>query len=59
MAAWETLAKAADAPLFVLLGGSVGPVNTYNSNRLWLQSPESAAAEAVELIHERGEDSEP
>jgi mandelate racemase len=41
-------------PLCVLLGGSVGPVNAYNSNGLWLQSPDSAAAEAVELLDERG-----
>jgi mandelate racemase len=54
MAAWDALAKAADVPLCVLLGGSVGPVNAYNSNGLWLQSPESAAAEAVELLDERG-----
>jgi mandelate racemase len=31
MAAWDALAKAADVPLCVLLGGSVGPVNAYNS----------------------------
>jgi len=54
MAAWDALAKAADVPLCVLLGGSVGPVKAYNSNGLWLQSPESAAAEAVELLDERG-----
>ena len=48
------MAKAADLPLCVLLGGSVGPVKAYNSNGLWLQSPESAAAEAVELLDERG-----
>jgi mandelate racemase len=35
MAAWDALAKAADVPLCVLLGGSVGPVNAYNSNGLW------------------------
>jgi L-alanine-DL-glutamate epimerase-like enolase superfamily enzyme len=38
MAAWDALAKAAGVPLCVLLGGSVGPVNAYNSNGLWLQS---------------------
>jgi mandelate racemase len=54
MAAWDPLAKAADVPLCVLLGGSVGPVKAYNSNGLWLQSPESAAAEALELLDERG-----
>ena len=34
MAAWDALAKAADVPLCVLLGGSVGPVKAYNSNGL-------------------------
>jgi hypothetical protein len=38
---------------------SAGPVNAYNSNGLWLQSPESAAAEALERLDERAEDSEP
>ena len=32
MAAWDALARAADVPLCVLLGGSVGPVPAYNSN---------------------------
>ena len=59
MAAWDALAKAADVPLCVLLGGSVGPVKAYNSNGLWLQSPESAAAEAVELSTRGAEDSGP
>src|SRR6202453_5328344 len=54
MASWDALAKAADVPLCVLLGGSVGPVNAYNSNGLWLQSPESAAAEGGELLGEHG-----
>ena len=39
MAAWDALAKAAGLPLCVLLGGSVGPVKSYNSNGLWLQKP--------------------
>jgi mandelate racemase len=30
MAAWEALAKAADMPLAEYLGGTVGPVPTYN-----------------------------
>ncbi len=54
MAAWDALAKAAGMPLCVLLGGSVGPVKTYNSNGLWLQEPEAVAAEAIELRDEGG-----
>jgi L-alanine-DL-glutamate epimerase-like enolase superfamily enzyme len=54
MAAWDTLAKAADVPLCVLLGGSVGPVPSYNSNGLWLRSPDQVASEAVELRDEGG-----
>jgi mandelate racemase len=54
MAAWDALAKAADMPLCVLLGGSVGPVKSYNSNGLWLREPEAVAAEAVQLRDEGG-----
>jgi mandelate racemase len=54
MAAWDALAKAAGMPLCVLLGGSVGPVKSYNSNGLWLQKPEVVAAEAIELRDEGG-----
>ena len=54
MAAWDALAKAASQPLCVLLGGSVGPVKSYNSNGLWLQQPEAVAAEALELRDEGG-----
>ena len=54
MAAWDAVAKAADVPLCVLLGGSVGPVKAYNSNGLWLQAPADVAAEAVELRDEGG-----
>ncbi len=54
MAAWDALAKAADVPLCVLLGGSVGPVPAYNSNGLWLKEPEALAQEAVELVTEGG-----
>ena len=43
MAAWDALAKAAGLPLCVLLGGSVGPVKSYNSNGLWLRQPEAVA----------------
>ena len=44
MAAWDALAKAANQPLCVLLGGTVGSVKSYNSNGLWLKSPEAVAA---------------
>ena len=43
MAAWDALAKAAGMPLCVLLGGSVGAVDAYNSNGLWLRDPERVA----------------
>jgi mandelate racemase len=54
MAAWDALAKAAEMPLCVLLGGSVGPVKSYNSNGLWLKEPDAVAAEAVQLRDEGG-----
>ena len=54
MAAWDALGKAANLPLCVLLGGTVGPVRAYNSNGLWLKEPEAVAAEAVELRNEGG-----
>jgi mandelate racemase len=54
MAAWDALARAAGVPLCVLLGGSIGAVRAYNSNGLWLKSPEEVAAEAVELREEGG-----
>ncbi|MBZ0146357.1 MAG: mandelate racemase, partial [Pseudorhodoplanes sp.] len=54
MAAWDALAKAAGMPLCVLLGGSVGPVKSYNSNGLWLRDPHAIAEEAIELRDEGG-----
>ena len=45
---------AAGMPLCVLLGGSVGPVKSYNSNGLWLKDPAAVAAEAAELRDEGG-----
>jgi mandelate racemase len=54
MAAWDALARAADVPLCVLLGGSAGPVRAYNSNGLWLKDPAALAAEAPELRDEGG-----
>ena len=56
MAAWDALAKASNLPLCVLLGGTVGPVKSYNSNGLWLREPEAVAAEALELREEGGFD---
>ena len=52
MVAWDCLARAANLPLCSLLGGSVGPVASYNSNALWLRSPGEVATEALELIDE-------
>jgi mandelate racemase len=52
MAAWDALAKAADLPLAVYLGGTVGPVPAYNSNGLWLTPPDTLADEAAELVAE-------
>src|SRR6202048_83684 len=54
MAAWDALAKARNAPLCVLLGGSVGSVKAYNSNGLWLQPPQVLAADALALRDEGG-----
>jgi mandelate racemase len=54
MAAWDALAKAAGLPLAVLLGGSLGPVRSYNSNGLWLSPVESLADEARALVSEAG-----
>ena len=54
MAAWDALAKAVNLPLCVLLGGTVGPVKSYNSNGLWLKEPAELAAEALELRDEGG-----
>lgn len=54
MAAWDALARAAHLPLCVMLGGSVGPVKSYNSNGLWLREPAALAAEALELRDEGG-----
>jgi mandelate racemase len=54
MAAWDAHAKAAGLPLCVLLGGSVGPVRSYNSNGLWLREPKAVAEEALQLRDEGG-----
>jgi mandelate racemase len=54
MALWDALAKAAGAPLAVLLGGSLGPVPAYNSNGLWLTEVGTLAEEAAALVAEGG-----
>ena len=54
MAAWDALARAADLPLAVLLGGTVGPVPAYNSNGLWLTPVDTLADEAAALAAEGG-----
>ena len=54
MAAWDALAKAADMPLAVFLGGTIGPVPAYNSNGLWLTPVDKLAAEAAALMAEGG-----
>ena len=46
------MAKAANLPLCVLLGGTVGPVKAYNSNGLWLSDPAQLGEEAARLIQE-------
>jgi mandelate racemase len=52
MAAWDALAKAADVPLCVLLGGTAGAVPAYNSNGLWLSEPAAVVDEAAALCAE-------
>ena len=54
LAAWDARAKAANVPLCVYLGGSIGPVRAYNSNGLWLKEPRAVAAELIELRDEGG-----
>lgn len=54
MALWDGLAKAAGLPLVELLGGSVGPIRTYNSNGLWRHDPNTLAEEAAELLQQGG-----
>ena len=52
MAAWDAMAKAANMPLAVFLGGSVGWVPAYNSNGLWLTDVETLGDEARALVDE-------
>lgn len=52
MAAWDALGKAAGLPLAALLGGTVGKVQAYNSNGLWLSGVDGLAEEASALVAE-------
>jgi mandelate racemase len=52
MAIWDALAKAADQPLAVFLGGTLSPVRSYNSNGLWRHEVSTLAAEARDLQRE-------
>ena len=54
MAIWDALAKAANMPLAVMLGGTLGRVPAYNSNGLWLTDVAGLADEAGELMAEGG-----
>jgi mandelate racemase len=54
MAIWDALAKAANLPLAVMLGGTTGKVRAYNTNGLWLIPLERVAREAEELVAQGG-----
>jgi mandelate racemase len=54
MALWDALAKEAGLPLACLLGGSIGPIRSYNSNGLWRHSVDTLGTEAKELLSEGG-----
>ena len=43
VACWDALAKAADVPLAILLGGELRPFPEYTSNGLGLVAPKAAA----------------
>jgi mandelate racemase len=54
MAIWDAMAKTADMPLAVFLGGTLGPLRSYNSNGLWRHDVGTIAAEARALQEEGG-----
>jgi mandelate racemase len=54
MAVWDAMAKAADMPLAVFLGGSLGAIPAYNSNGLWLTDIATLGDEALSLVEEGG-----
>jgi mandelate racemase len=49
-AIWDALARAAELPLAVFLGGELRSVPAYNSSGLGLMAPEAAADEAEALL---------
>ena len=49
-AIWDALARAADLPLAIFLGGELRAVPAYNSSGLGLMTPEAAADEAETLL---------
>jgi mandelate racemase len=54
MAIWDARAKAAELPLAVFLGGTLGKVRAYNSNGLWRHSVDTLSEEAATLLGEGG-----
>jgi mandelate racemase len=54
MALWDALAKVANLPLAVFLGGTLGATRAYNSNGLWRHEIETLAGEARQLQVEGG-----
>jgi mandelate racemase len=54
MALWDALAKEKGVPLVQLLGGTIGPLRSYNSNGLWRHEISTIAAEARALAEEGG-----
>jgi mandelate racemase len=50
MAAWDALAKTANLPLAVFLGGA--PVPAYNNNGLWLTPVDELGEQAMALLAE-------
>lgn len=54
MALWDALAKESGQPLAEFLGGTLGPVRTYNSNGLWRHEISTLAQEAKDLAAEGG-----
>lgn len=54
MALWDALARRAGQPLATYLGGSLGPIQAYSSNGLFLIGPDALEREAVELAAEGG-----
>ena len=50
IAFWDAFAKAANAPLAIVLGGELKPIPTYNSRGLWLIQLNKIEDEVKELL---------